>query len=180
MWILKYIVLHYLINLFSRMKKTNKLQALVADAAANAVAVAKEAINNASVENSNEEATATPTSESKPKKVTLKRKETSKETSAAPKAKKTKKEKVISETTAAHKASIIENVTSRREVKYLYPEDVTDTLARKTWRQKTRTELHRLELQMMRIQDHNSKEFKKAQKEFMDYQKKVLKPGQVA
>lgn len=159
------------------MKKTNKLQALVADAAANAVAVAKEAINSASVENSNEEVIATPTSEPQSKKVTLKKKVT---TTAAPKAKKTKKEKVISETATAQKASIIENVTSRREVKYIYPANVTDTLARKSWRQKTRTELHRLELQMMRIQDKNSKEFKKAQKEFLDYQKKVLKSGQVA
>lgn len=162
------------------MKKTNKLQALVADAAANAVAVAKEAINPASVENSNEEAIAAPTPEPQSKKVTLKRKVTPKESPATPKAKKTKKEKVISETATAQKASIIENVTSRREVKYIYPADVTDTLARKSWRQKTRTELHRLELQMMRIQDHNSKEFKKAQKEFLDYQKKVLKSGQVA
>jgi len=43
------------------------------------------------------------------------------------------------------KPSIIEKVNSNREVKYVYPEDITDTLARKKWRQQTRNELHRLE-----------------------------------
>lgn len=71
-------------------------------------------------------------------------------------------------------------VISNREVKYVYPEDITDTLARKKWRQQTRNELHRLEREMFRIKDQNSKEFKKAAKAYEDFRNKVLKPEQVA
>ena len=73
-----------------------------------------------------------------------------------------------------------EKVISNREVKYVYPADVVDTLARKKWRQQTRNELHRLELAMARIKDQNSKEFKAAAKAYEDFKKKVLKPEQVA
>lgn len=74
----------------------------------------------------------------------------------------------------------VEQVISNREVKYVYPADVVDTLARKKWRQQTRNELHRLELAMARIKDTNSKEFKAAAKAYEDFRKKVLKPEQVA
>lgn len=99
-----------------------------------------------------------------------------------PKAKKTtsKKEQVVKEVKDQQKPSIIEQVISNREVKYIYPEDVVDTLARKKWRQQTRNELHKLELAMARIQDKNTKEFKAAAKEYEDFRKKVLKPEQVA
>lgn len=93
---------------------------------------------------------------------------------------KKKEAKVIKEVAAQQKESIIEEVISRREVKYIYPADVTDTLAKKTWRQKTRNELHKLELAVARIKDTNSKEYKKALKEYNDYKAKVLKPDQVA
>ena len=66
------------------------------------------------------------------------------------------------------------------DVKYVYPDDITDTLARKKWRQQTRNELHRLEREMFRIKDQNSKEFKKAAKAYEDFRNKVLKPEQVA
>lgn len=99
-----------------------------------------------------------------------------------PKAKtaKSKKEQVVKEVKEQQKPSIIEQVISNREVKYVYPEDVVDTLARKKWRQQTRNELHRLELAMARIKDTNSKEFKVASKSYEDFKKKVLKPEQVA
>jgi hypothetical protein len=99
-----------------------------------------------------------------------------------PKAKpaKSKKEQVVKEVKEQQKPSIIEQVISNREVKYVYPEDVVDTLARKKWRQQTRNELHRLELAMARIKDINSKEFKAAAKAYEDFKKKVLKPEQVA
>lgn len=99
-----------------------------------------------------------------------------------PKAKtaKSKKEQVVKEVKEQQKPSIIEQVISNREVKYVYPEDVVDTLARKKWRQQTRNELHRLELAMARIKDTNSKEFKAASKSYEDFKKKVLKPEQVA
>lgn len=96
------------------------------------------------------------------------------------KGKKSKKEETIKEVKQQQKPSIIEQVISNREVKYVYPEDITDTLARKKWRQQTRNELHRLEREMFRIKDQNSKEFKDAAKKYEDFKKKVLKPEQVA
>lgn len=93
---------------------------------------------------------------------------------------KSKKEQVIKEVEKQQKPSIIEKVISNREVKYVYPKDVTDTLARKKWRQQTRNELHRLEREMFRIKDQNSQEFKKAAKAYENFRNKVLKPEQVA
>lgn len=98
----------------------------------------------------------------------------------SPKTKTSKKEQVVKEVKEQQKPSIIEQVISNREVKYVYPADVVDTLARKKWRQQTRNELHRLELAMARIKDQNSKEFKAAAKAYGDFRKKVLKPEQVA
>lgn len=98
----------------------------------------------------------------------------------SPKTKTSKKEQVVKEVKEQQKPSIIEQVISNREVKYVYPADVVDTLARKKWRQQTRNELHRLELAMARIKDQNSKEFKAAAKAYEDFKKKVLKPEQVA
>lgn len=87
----------------------------------------------------------------------------------------TKKEKVVKEVAKQQKSNIIEQVISNREVKYIYPDDVTDTLSRKKWRQQTRNELRKLEREMLRIQDHNSKEYKSAQNKYITFQKKVLK-----
>lgn len=87
----------------------------------------------------------------------------------------TKKEEVIREVAKQQKPNIIEQVISNREVKYIYPDDVTDTLSRKKWRQQTRNELRKLEREMLRIQDHNSKEYKSAQNKYITFQKKVLK-----
>lgn len=86
-----------------------------------------------------------------------------------------KKEEVVKEVAKQQKPNIIEQVISNREVKYLYPEDVVDTLSRKKWRQQTRNELRKLEREMLRIQDHNSKEYKSAQNKYITFQKKVLK-----
>lgn len=98
-----------------------------------------------------------------------------------PKGKKSsKKEETIKEVKQQQSPSIIEQVISNREVKYVYPSDITDTLARKKWRQQTRNELHRLEREMFRIKDQNSKEFKDAAKKYEDFKKEVLKPEQVA
>lgn len=98
-----------------------------------------------------------------------------------PKGKKSsKKEETIKEVKQQQSPSIIEQVISNREVKYVYPSDITDTLARKKWRQQTRNELHKLEREMFRIKDQNSKEFKDAAKKYENFKKKVLKPEQVA
>ena len=98
----------------------------------------------------------------------------------SPKTQTSKKEQVVKEVKEQQKPSIIEQVISNREVKYVYPADVVDTLVRKKWRQQTRNELHRLELAMARIKDQNSKEFKAAAKAYEDFKKKVLKPEQLA
>lgn len=87
----------------------------------------------------------------------------------------TKKEEVVKEVAKQQKPNIIEQVISNREVKYIYPDEVTDTLSRKKWRQQTRNELRKLEREMLRIQDHNSKEYKSAQNKYITFQKKVLK-----
>lgn len=87
----------------------------------------------------------------------------------------TKKEEVVKEVAKQQKPNILEQVISNREVKYIYPDDVTDTLSRKKWRQQTRNELRKLEREMLRIQDHNSKEYKSAQNKYITFQKKVLK-----
>lgn len=87
----------------------------------------------------------------------------------------TKKAEVVKEVAKQQKPHIIEQVISNREVKYIYPDDVTDTLSRKKWRQQTRNELRKLEREMLRIQDHNSKEYKSAQNRYITFQKKVLK-----
>lgn len=86
-----------------------------------------------------------------------------------------KKKEVVKEVAKQQKPNIIEQVISNREVKYIYPDDVTDTLSRKKWRQQTRNELRKLEREMLRIQDHNSKEYKSAQNKYITFQKKVLK-----
>lgn len=90
------------------------------------------------------------------------------------------KEATVKEVAKQQKAALVEEVIANREVKYIYPEDVVDTLSRKTWRQKTRNKLHQLELAVSRIKDQNSKEYKKALKEYKDFKKEVLKPEQVA
>lgn len=87
----------------------------------------------------------------------------------------TKKEEVVKEVAKQQEPNIIEQVISNREVKYIYPDDVTDTLSRKKWRQQTRNELRKLEREMLRIQDHNSKEYKSAKNKYITFQKKVLK-----
>lgn len=103
---------------------------------------------------------------------------------AAPEAKadkkkeKTAKDKAVEDTANQQKPSIIEEVISHRDVKYIYPEDVTDTLSRKSWRQKVRAKLRQLERDMFRITDQNSKEYKKAKKAYEEYRAKVLKPAQ--
>lgn len=149
------------------MKDSSKLQELVSNSVANALAT---------VSNSNKKGTTQSTTVKDSKETTPK-----KSTKPKPKAKEvTKVEKVIQEVTTQQNAAILEKVISTREVKYIYPEDVTDTLARKRWRQKTRNELHRLEREMFRIKDTNSKEYKEAQKTFEDYKATVLKPAQIA
>ena len=150
------------------MKKASKLQELVSNSVANALAT----VSNSTKEDATPQVT---------NKETSKKKTTDTAGAKVPKATKvTKKEQVTKEVTKQQNTAILEQVISHREVKYIYPEDVVDTLARKRWRQQTRNELHRLEREMYRIKDSNSKEYKAAKKAFEDFQAKVLKPSQSA
>lgn len=97
-----------------------------------------------------------------------------------PTAKKSKKEEVTEEVAAQQKASIVEEVISEREVKYIYPAEISDTISRKKWRQQTRNKLHQLEREVYRIQDSNSKEYKAAMKALNEFKAQVLKPGQAS
>ena len=156
------------------MKKTSKLQELVSNSVANAIAT----VSNSTKEDKAPQVTNQETSKEEPKKKIKKTTATANPEAKAPKA--TKKEQVTKEVTKQQNTAILEQVISNREVKYIYPEDVKDTLARKRWRQQTRNELHRLEREMYRIKDTNSKEYKAAKKAFDEFQAKVLKPAQSA
>lgn len=101
-----------------------------------------------------------------------------KKTSKAVKLPAAKKEATIQEVTKQQEASIAEKVVSTRDVKYLYPADIQDQLARKKWRQAVRNKYHALERECYRFQDQNSKEYKEALKVFETFKAEVLKPGQ--
>ena len=101
-----------------------------------------------------------------------------KKTSKAVKLPAAKKEATIQEVTKQQEASIAEKVVSTRDVKYLYPADITDQLARKKWRQAVRNKYHALERECYKFQDQNSKEYKEALKVFETFKAEVLKPGQ--
>lgn len=145
-----------------------KKESKVANLISNKVAQQLEGIKDGVSKSKSTKSKATKTKESNLKLVEL------------PTKKNSKKEEVVKEVEKQQKPSIIEKVISNREVKYVYPADIIDTLARKKWRQQTRNELHRLEREMYRIKDTNSQEFKKAAKAFEEFKNKVLKPEQVA
>ena len=153
------------------MKKNKKVEELISSQVANAiseVANFKKEEKASKVKNTKEETPA-------PEVVAIQEEATPKK-----KVTKSKKEEVTKEVTKQQNAAIVEKVVSNREVKYIYPEDVTDTLSRKRWRQQTRNELHRLEREMYRIKDSNSKEYKAAKAEYEAFVAKVLKPEQIA
>lgn len=133
-----------------------------------------ELINN-QVSNSLKEAKASKTQKPKETKESKAKEEPKAKLVKTTTKKASKKEEVVKEVAKQQKPNIIEQVISNREVKYIYPEDVVDTLSRKKWRQQTRNELRKLEREMLRIQDHNSKEYKSAQNKYITFQKKVLK-----
>lgn len=91
------------------------------------------------------------------------------------KVKKTKKEKLVDKTKKKVEANLVEEVVTKREVKYIYPADCEDTLSRKKFRQQVRNKIHQLELAMLRIENRDSKEFKKAKKEYLEYNNQFVK-----
>ncbi len=131
--------------------------------------------NNSSVEN---KAAKAKTSKKEAKKeVKAEAKTSAKE---AKKEKASKKEKLTKKLALQQAVEIVEKVAKERVVKYKYPEDVTDSLSRKTWRQKVRSKLRQLELAKSRIEDQNSKEFKEALKAYKNYCSEVLQETKTA
>ena len=94
--------------------------------------------------------------------------------------KETPKEKVVKAVKKKAEVNLVEEVVTKREVKYKYPADCTDTLSRKKHGQAVRNKLHQLELEMYRIENKDSKEFKKKEKEYNDFKKANLKEGAAA
>lgn len=88
---------------------------------------------------------------------------------------KTQKEKLVDKTKKKAEANLVEEVVTKREVKYIYPADCEDTLSRKKFRQTVRNKIHQLELAMLRIENQDSKEFKKAKKEYLEYKNQFVK-----
>ena len=173
------------------MKKNKNIEAkaskAIETATANAEVLNQEVAQELTKENATEEPKAeAPKKENKSKKAKKAEAPQAIETKAEGKKDKKKKkankekEATVKEVAKQQKAALVEKVIANREVKYIYPEDVVDTLSRKTWRQKTRNKLHQLELAVSRIKDQNSKEYKKALKEYNDFKKEVLKPEQIA
>lgn len=88
---------------------------------------------------------------------------------------KTAKEKVVNKVKKQAEVNLVEEVITKREVKYIYPADCQDTLSRKKYRQQVRNQLNRLELEMLRIEDKQSKEFKAKEKEYLKFKKANVK-----
>lgn len=85
------------------------------------------------------------------------------------------KEKKVKKTKKKVEANLVEEVVTKREVKYIYPADCEDTLSRKKFRQQVRNKIHQLELAMLRIENQDSKEYKKAKKEYLEYKNQFVK-----
>lgn len=109
-----------------------------------------------------------------------KAKKSKKEKKASKEAKASKKEKVVKAVKKEAAKNLVEEVVTQREVKYIYPEDCNDTLSRKKHRQAVRNQLHKLELEMHRIEDKNSKAFKEKKKEYEAFKAANLKKNAAA
>lgn len=71
------------------------------------------------------------------------------------------------------KDTVKTQVTSMRELKWKYPEDITLPLERKEWRSKQRREMNKLEAAVGKNKD-NPKELKKAETQLKSFRKQVL------
>ena len=96
------------------------------------------------------------------------KKPTAKKAVSKPTAKKAAASKSVKDTTA--KGALTETIVNR-VIKYRYPEDINDTLKKKSWRQVTRNKLKSLTMATI---GKEGKELKAANKELADYQAIVL------
>lgn len=101
--------------------------------------------------------------------------ETTAQVAEEKKKKKSKKDKLVAKAQKKVEVNLVEEVVTKREVKYIYPADCEDTLSRKKFRQQVRNKIHQLELAMLRIENQDSKEFKKAKKEYLEYKNQFVK-----
>lgn len=101
--------------------------------------------------------------------------ETTAQVAEEKKKKKSKKDKIVAKAQKKVEANLVEEVVTKREVKYIYPADCEDTISRKKFRQQVRNKIHQLELAMLRIENQDSKEFKKAKKEYLEYKNQFVK-----
>lgn len=101
--------------------------------------------------------------------------ETTAQVAEEKKKKKSKKDKLVAKAQKKVEANLVEEVVTKREVKYIYPADCEDTLSRKKFRQQVRNKIHQLELAMLRIENQDSKEYKKAKKEYLEYKNQFVK-----
>lgn len=101
--------------------------------------------------------------------------ETTAQVAKEKKKKKSKKDKLVAKAQKKVEANLVEEVVTKREVKYIYPADCEDTLSRKKFRQQVRNKIHQLELAMLRIENQDSKEYKKAKKEYLEYKNQFVK-----
>lgn len=88
-----------------------------------------------------------------------------------------KKIKIAKEVTPVTNTALMEAVISKREIKYIYPEDCLDTLARKQFRQKVRNNIKKMENQLFKIGDKNAPEYIKIFKDLTRYKKANVKMG---
>ena len=65
-------------------------------------------------------------------------------------------------------------VTQERELFYNYPEDIDNPGDRKKFRQKVRNAIRAFERNLSKIEDQESKDYKKLNKEYQAYRKEVL------
>lgn len=98
-----------------------------------------------------------------------------KKTPKATTKKQTPKEITVAKVKKAAKNNLVEEVISKREVVYIYPEGCDNTLDKKKFRQVTRNKIKNLQAELQGIKDKTSKEYIKKEKAFNAYVKTVRK-----
>lgn len=99
-------------------------------------------------------------------------KETVKEEKKSVKAKQTEQKKTTDDKNIKDTVKTI--VTQERELFYKYPEDIDNPLDRKKWRQKVRNAIRAFDRNLSKMDDTESKEYRKLEKEYKAYRKEVL------
>jgi len=85
---------------------------------------------------------------------------------------KAKKEAAKADLKDANEAQIIQEVIVHKDLKWLYPDGMVDTLLRKTFRQKQRAKIRSMERALAKIQDEVAKAT--AQETLLTFRKSVL------